>query len=463
VSARRPTTLRRAVRRVVVGQAAALLALTLICLGVFAAEYRTAEESRSDERELLLIQTVRAEILTAQSSHRGYVLVGRQAFLEPYRAAVPAVDRTLANLAPLEDDAARVADELERRFNDWRAMFAEPTLRLLDLGRRRDALAIIRSGTEGKRRIDAIKRVIARAAAHEERELDELLARQQTLGNIGRGGVVLACVGVLLFGATLLRGLRRRVIEPVGELAGAAQRLGDGDLSARVPVDGAHEVAVVGRAFNEMAADVERHVAGLQELAEAKSQFVSSVTHELRGPLTSIRGYAETLLDPGTGQLNEDQQLSAQLVHRNAARMQRIVNDLLELSRLEAGSVRLTFEPVDLRAVLEALIDELQPQLTASGVEVALDCEPGIAVEADPLLLHQALGNLLSNALKFSEHDGKIRVSARRAGEVVVAEFTTRASGSPRASWRVSSSGSTGPRRRPAPRAPDWAWRSPRR
>ncbi len=99
------------------------------------------------------------------------------------------------------------AAEVERRFDDWRTVFAEPTLRLLTLERREAAQAIIERGT-GKRRIDAIKRVIAEASAAESRDLDELLARQERLGNIGRGGVLLACLGVLLFGATLLRGLR---------------------------------------------------------------------------------------------------------------------------------------------------------------------------------------------------------------------------------------------------------------
>ena len=80
-------------------------------------------------------------------------------------------------------------------------------------------------------------------------------------------------------------------------------------------------------------------VAGLNEVAEVKSRFVASVAHELRGPLTSIRGFSEALLDPDTGRLNGDQHTSAQLVHRNAERMQRIVDDLLDLSRLEAGSV----------------------------------------------------------------------------------------------------------------------------
>jgi two-component system, OmpR family, sensor kinase len=460
VSGARRTTLRQAVRRVVVGQAGALMLLTLMSLVVFAAESGTAKQARNDQHELLLMQTARAEILTAQSAHRGFVLVGRPEFVEPYRSAVPAIDRTLSELKETEEDAFQVASELERRFEDWRAVFAEPTLRLLELDQRAAAQAIIQRG-EGKRRIDEIKRVIAEASAHERDELDDLLALQERLGNIGRVVVVLASVGVLLFGAMLLRRLQRHVIEPVGKLADATQRLGDGDLSVRVREEGAQEVAVVGHAFNVMADDVGRHVAGLNELAEARSRFVASVAHELRGPLTSIRGFSEALIDDDTGPLNGDQRLSAQLVHRNAERMQRIVDDLLDLSRLEAGSVRLIIEPVELDVVLAVVIEELQPQLEPRALAVAADCEPGLIVHADPLRLHQALGNLFSNAVTFSAQGGHIRIGARRAGDVIVVEFADEGVGIPANELdRVGERFYRAPPRGAGPRARGSGWRS---
>jgi signal transduction histidine kinase len=104
---------------------------------------------------------------------------------------------------------------------------------------------------------------------------------------------------------------------------------------------------------------------------------------------------------------------------------------LLDLSRLEAGSVRLVREPVEPALVLAGLADELQPELAARGIEVAIDCEPGLAVDADPLRLHQALGNLFSNAIKFSEHGGKISVNTSRAGDLVVIDLMDRGVGIP--------------------------------
>jgi signal transduction histidine kinase len=390
---------------------------TALLLTGRALEHRVRREAES----IRVLQELRAEIVTAQSSVRGYTLVARPRFLEPYRLAVPAVSRTLADARSSveRDELGRVA-RIEAVFEEWRRRFAEPTIALVRQRRVEAAEALARTGS-GKRRIDGIKAELAALVAEEEREIDDEERRTGMLGVLAIGCIAALCAAVAAAGRLVLRRLNVRLTEPLAGLAQAARRLGGGDLSARAHERGVDEVVELGHSFNEMAGEIEELVAELRRQDAMKDRFVAAVSHELRTPLTAINGYLEGVLEEEAGPLNRRQRDELEIVERNARRIQRLADDLLTLARLESGRIELQRVPLDVGELLGELRRELEPAARERRIELMLELDGPVEVEADPLRLHQAAGNLIANAIKFTAREGRVALRAfARGGEAVI-------------------------------------------
>jgi two-component system phosphate regulon sensor histidine kinase PhoR len=164
-----------------------------------------------------------------------------------------------------------------------------------------------------------------------------------------------------------------------------------------------------------------RLVRELRAVDQTKSDFLATVSHELRTPLTSITGYVEMLRDLHPGPLTPAQDKMLKTVDRNAARLRNLIEDVLTLSKIEAGAFKSVTQPVDLAEVVAAAAAALQPAATAKGL--ALDCacpRPGLFVSGDPGQLDRLLMNLLSNAVKFTMEGGRIQVGAVAQGALAV-------------------------------------------
>jgi signal transduction histidine kinase/putative methionine-R-sulfoxide reductase with GAF domain len=155
-----------------------------------------------------------------------------------------------------------------------------------------------------------------------------------------------------------------------------------------------------------------------QELAEAnrlRSQFLATVSHELRTPMNSIIGFSETLLEGLYGELNERQAGRLERIRDNAYSLLALINDLLDLSKIDAGHMSIKSEVVSVSEALTTAAQTLEPQATAKGLSLSLDIPDDLPyVRADPERVHQVIVNLLSNAIKFT-HDGAISVTACRS------------------------------------------------
>jgi signal transduction histidine kinase len=170
----------------------------------------------------------------------------------------------------------------------------------------------------------------------------------------------------------------------------------------------------------------------LEELNRVKTDFVSSVSHELRTPLTSILGYVEILGDGFGGGLTDEQARMLGIVGRNAERLLGLIEELLLMASLESGTLRLSVAPVSVRALLNDVHQAVVPELSARALDVSVD----VAVDADMITgdarrLDRALLNLLTNAIKFTPDGGRVRIAARRAGDVVHIEVADNGLGIP--------------------------------
>jgi two-component system, OmpR family, sensor histidine kinase MtrB len=223
------------------------------------------------------------------------------------------------------------------------------------------------------------------------------------------GGVAL----VLLVGAVAWV-VTRQVVAPVRQAARTAEQLASGRLDRRMRVRGDDELARLGRAFNEMAASLERQIHQLEELSRVQRRFVSDVSHELRTPLTTLRMAGEVMyearhsFEPALGR-------SAELLQAQLDRFEALLADLLEVSRFDAGAAVLETEPVDLREIVDRVVDDLRPLAESHGMRVDVRSGLGSTVaEVDPRRVERIVRNLLGNAL---EHSESLPVQVHLAGD----------------------------------------------
>ena len=195
----------------------------------------------------------------------------------------------------------------------------------------------------------------------------------------------------------------------------AARRFGEGDLSARAPEMGGDEVAAVATAFNRMASDLAARQAQLVEADRARRQLLADVSHELMTPLTAIRGYAETLGLPQFIPPSKEGQRAVKVIHEEGERIERLVKDLLDLARFEAGGISLALENVDVDEIFERVSERHAQAAQDKGVTIVIEPhDDDIRLVGDPHRLEQAVQNLASNALRHTPPGGAIRLGASR-------------------------------------------------
>jgi signal transduction histidine kinase len=159
----------------------------------------------------------------------------------------------------------------------------------------------------------------------------------------------------------------------------------------------------------------------LEEVSHLKTEFVSLVSHELRTPLTSIQGYVKLMLAGHAGELTPLQDEFLNTVNRNTERLIALVNDLLDISKIESGRMDLVFEPLDIKEVIEREVQLLQNQAQEKEITVVVNVEEDIPkVRADNHRLGQIISNLLSNAIKYSPNNSVVKINAGRLGNSVL-------------------------------------------
>ncbi len=150
----------------------------------------------------------------------------------------------------------------------------------------------------------------------------------------------------------------------------------------------------------------------LKQLERTREEFVANVSHELRTPLSLIRGYVETLLD-GAKDNPEVATKFLETIHRNSGRLQFLIEDLLTISELESGRLKMNLQPVPMQPLVEKVLEDFKAQAAAKRVTL-LNELPELSVQADANRLHQLLGNLIGNAIKYGRQEGTVRVLAHR-------------------------------------------------
>jgi signal transduction histidine kinase len=194
------------------------------------------------------------------------------------------------------------------------------------------------------------------------------------------------------------------IANPLQKVVNAARGMPSAEVKP-LEAMGPYEVQELTRAFNSMMARV-------QASQKSQREFVANVSHEMKTPLTSIQGFSQALLD-GTADTKESQQKAAQVIYNESERMHRMVLDLLDLAKLDAGTADMKMSPVNIRALLNAIAEKFTPQSQRAGATIELDLPEDLpSLVADGDRMAQVFTNLTDNALKFTPPGGTVTLSA---------------------------------------------------
>jgi len=247
---------------------------------------------------------------------------------------------------------------------------------------------------------------------------------------------------VLLLITVMALAWSRSISHPLREFTTGASVISHGSFQHRIEVHTRDEIEQLAESFNDMAEKlghsyeeiaahnrelenrVKERTEELNKANQAKSDFLANMSHELRTPLNTIIGFSEVLEDRLYGDLNEKQKEYVHYIYTSGRHLLSLINDILDLSKIEAGKMELEVSRFPLRAVLDSSIIMLKEKAFKHGIALSVEVEPeaDIHVEADERKIKQILFNLLSNAVKFTSDRGRVTVRAHLAAVENVSE-----------------------------------------
>ncbi|MGZ5365806.1 MAG: MtrAB system histidine kinase MtrB, partial [Mycobacterium sp.] len=218
-------------------------------------------------------------------------------------------------------------------------------------------------------------------------------------GTMATGAIVL--LGLL---AAIALVVSRQIVLPVRSASRIAERFAEGHLTERMPVRGEDDMARLAVSFNDMAESLHRQITQLEEFGNLQRRFTSDVSHELRTPLTTVRMAADLIHDH-SDELDPALRRSTELMVNELDRFETLLNDLLEISRHDAGVAELSVEAVDLRSTVQSALDNVGHLAADADIELIVDMpSDDVIAEVDPRRVERILRNLIANAIDHAEH-----------------------------------------------------------
>lgn len=236
--------------------------------------------------------------------------------------------------------------------------------------------------------------------------------------------IVAASLVVLLLVLVASVILSRRIAQPLTHITQQVEEIRSGNLETRIAVPSRDEIGQLAQAVNELVEKLKNDEVQLRKLQQVRSEFLGNVSHELRTPIFSLQGYLETLLDGAI----DDPSVSRDFLekaHAQVVRLNALLTDLIDISRIESGEMKMSFRYFALHEFLDSLVAELKPTAEQRRVTLQLVASPDdIRVLGDRERLRQALSNLIDNAIKYNRESGTVTVSYTDLGNQVRVEVS---------------------------------------
>jgi signal transduction histidine kinase len=340
-----------------------------------------------------------------------------------YDEAVRQLDVAQLNLQRLpvvatdQPDLAEQIGSLHERFR----VLVTQVLALGRAGRVNDARDLY--AAQGRPLADALDRRVGELVHRSEATIfDAIEANHQAAQRSERLTAAIAALAIVVAGVSGLA-LSLAIVRPVQRMGADLQRIAAGDFSKHIAVDNRDELGVLARSINSMNDELARLYAEIRDADQRKSEFLANMSHELRTPLNAIIGFAEVLQQKMFGALNEKQDEYVGDIATSGKHLLSLVNDILDLAKVEAGKMELQPSVFSLQEVIESGATMVRERAATRKIALSVELDAALGpIEADERKVKQVLFNLLSNAVKFTPPGGSIAVSAaRRDGEVRVA------------------------------------------
>ncbi len=377
-----------------------------------------SESARADQEAFHRLrvgaQSLSSGLLEVQAAGRGFAATGKTSYAERAGEALSGVqkdlDQLIVDLADANADPA-MTDEATESVSEYVTSRRPVVDSLIERGPSA-VRATIATG-DGQRVIDETREKLTRAQADFAARMAASTERAETYSDRLRAANIVAIVGTLLTIALAWMYIRRSVRGPITKLDDAATELGRGNESTRVQPDGAREVESLGRSFNEMAVKLQERQADLIAASHAKSEFLARMSHELRTPLNAILGFGQLL---EMDDLEESEAESVSQILRAGRHLLDLIDEVLDISRIESGSLRISMEAVSLANVFGDVVSMTAPMAHERNVEMSIESVGAeLHVLADQQRLKQILLNLLSNGIKYNRAGGDLNVRAEEA------------------------------------------------
>jgi two-component system sensor histidine kinase GlrK len=372
----------------------------------------TVNNRMSDNAERL------SDVIFSQVRYERKFLISKdQVFYNQFLQLKADFDRSLGEMMLIADSAQtkRILNTIKVSYQNYQFLFQEE-LKFLKTGRSYSHDGFTR---EKEKATQSIINELEKLRTYTSKNTSDKIKSLHHVGTELRRLAMLMTGAFLIFGIIISLLINRSITRPVSELEKKTKDIGKGNFKEDLNIASPPELAGLAGAFNLMCGK-------LSELDKMKSDFFSSVTHELRTPLSTIKMGIVLLNEGVEGPLTEGQRGLLKVLEKETHLLIDLVNSLLDLSKMEAGMMRFQLEPKNIAPLIDQTVEEIGPLVEAKklSLEVLVTEElPILKMDSERIL--QALRNIVGNAVKFTPEKGRVRVSARRADhgvEVSVAD-----------------------------------------
>ena len=245
----------------------------------------------------------------------------------------------------------------------------------------------------------------------------EISAQQ---GFLIRSAALLVIILIAVNAAIIGFLVSRSISKPIKKLYNATKQVQKGNYDVRLDIQTGDEIEELSNAFNSTTAALGRIQQERQEIDNAKSEFLSITSHELRSPMTPMKAQLQMLQQGYFGKLSKKQKESVEIIDRNAGRLDKIIVDFLEISRIEAARLKFNFRETDIKQTITEIVKFMDAYAKEKNIKLETKIDKLPLIQADPDRISQVLRNLINNAIKFSPENGKIKIQGKKLKEHIL-------------------------------------------